>query len=356
MFDIFTKKTCLLVLPAAALIALTGCQEDEAAKAPAPEAIDLTQTEDLFSQPIKPNPLTTDPEAVIVRVNGAEITRGEIMTLMNVAMQQLGGRVPPEQIQQIQGQMYERVKNDLITKKLLDAAVAAANIVVGEEQVAETLESIKARIPEGETLEAALAAQNTTLEELTSNIRKDMATRELLESKTAGIAEATEAEAKEYYDANPNSFERPESVSASHILVKFDPDDTAEIKAEKKADIEKIRTDIIADTVAFEDAAGEHSDCPSSAQGGSLGTFGKGQMVPEFEVAAFTQDIGEIGDVIETQFGYHIVKVSDRTSEGMVDFDEAKEQIVAFLDNQKKQEAVGNYIKSLRDSATIEEM
>ncbi len=356
MFDIFIKKSLLLALPAAALITLTGCQEDEAMKAPAPEAIDLTQTEDLFSQPVKPNPLTTDPEAVLVRVNGEEISRGEIMNLMNVAMQQLGGRVPAEQIQQIQGQMYERIKNDLITKKLLDAAVAAANIVIGKEQVAEAIESIKARIPEGETLETALAAQNTTMEELTTNIKKDMATRELLDSKTEGVAEATEAEAREYYETNPNSFVRSENVSASHILVKFDDGDTKDIKAEKKATIEKIRNDIIAGTVTFEDAATEHSDCPSAAQGGSLGTFGKGQMVREFEVAAFTQDIDEIGDVIETQFGYHIVKVSDRSEEGTVDFDEAKEQIVAFLSNQKKQEAVADYIKSLRDSATIEEM
>ena len=356
MFDIFATKKTLLVLPFAAAILLAGCKEDAEAKAPVPEPVDLSKTEDLFSQPVKPNPLTSDPAAVIVRVNGEDITRGEITKLMDAAMQQLAGRVPPQQMQQIQGRMYEQFKNDLISKKLIDAAVAKANIEVTDEEVAEALENIKERIPEGQTLEAALAAQNSSMEELTTNIKSDMETRKFLESKTEAIADATEAEAKEFYDSNPDNFLKQESATASHILIQFGEDETDESKAEKKAELEKIRGEIIGETTTFEEAAAAHSDCPSSARGGSLGTFGKGQMVPEFEVAAFTQEIGEVGDVIETQFGYHIVKVSNRTEEGTVTFDEAKDQIIGYLTNQKKQQAVQDYIKSLRDGATIEEM
>ncbi|MEA2068479.1 MAG: peptidylprolyl isomerase [Verrucomicrobiota bacterium] len=350
------NKKILLVLPIASMLLLAGCKEDEAASAPAPEPIDLSQTEDLFSEPVKANPLTSDPNAVIVRVNGEDITRGEIIELMNVAMQQLGGRVPPQQMQQIQGQMYEQIKNDLISKKLIDAAVAAANITVSDEELAQTIEQIKTRIPEGQTLEEALASQGTTLVQLTENIKNDMATRQFLETKTADIQEATETEAKEFYDTNPDRFKKPESVAASHILIKFDESDTDEAKVAKKADLEKIRADIIAETITFQDAAATNSHCPSKAQGGSLGTFGKGQMVPEFEVAAFTQEIDEVGDVVETQFGYHIIKVTERTEEGVVPYDEAKEQIMTFLSGQKKQEAVAAFIKSLRDSATIEEI
>ncbi len=356
MFDNFLKKRNMLALPMVAVLMITGCKEDDATAAPAPEPVDLTQTEDLFAQPVQANPLTSDPNAVIVRVNGEDITRGEVLNMMNVAMQQLGGRVPPQQMQQIQGQMYEQIKNDLITKKLLDAAVAKAAVVVSDEDVANTLEQLKTRLPEGQTLETALAAQGTTLAELTENIKTDLATRKFLETKTEGITEATEADAKEFYDTNPDRFQKPESVSASHILVKFDDGDTDEAKAGKKAKLDEIRANIIAGTVTFEDAASASSDCPSKAQGGSLGTFGKGQMVPEFEVAAFTQEIGEVGDVVETQFGYHIIKVSDRTEEGVVGFDEAKEPIIGFLTGQKKQEAVANFLKSLRDSATIEEI
>ncbi len=356
MFENFVNKKIMMVLPVAAALMLTGCKEDEAAKTPAPEPVDLSQTEDLFTEPVKANPLTTDPSAVIVRVNGEDITRGELNQVMAMAMQQLAGRVQPQQMQQVQAQMYEQVKNDLITKKLIDAAVAVANVEITDEEVTTAIEEIKGRIPEGQTLEAALTAQGTTLEELTKNIKNDMATRKFLETKTEGIEDASEEEAKEFYETNPDRFAKPESVAASHILIKFDEGETDEGKAAKKIALEEIRSDIIAEKMTFADSASTNSHCPSKAQGGSLGTFGKGQMVPEFEVAAFTQEIGEIGDIVETQFGYHIIQVTERTEEGVVDYDEAKEQILGFLSGQKKQQAVADYIKSLRDSATIEEI
>ncbi|MEN7972634.1 MAG: peptidylprolyl isomerase [Verrucomicrobiota bacterium] len=361
MFNKFAKTTILMVLPVAAAMVFTGCEDEETSAAPAEEQVDLAQTEDLFSKPMQPNPLTTDPDSVIVRVNGEDITRGEIQEVMEMAMKQFGGQVPPQQLQQMQAQMYQRIKDDLITKKLFDAAVAAANIVISEEELAEAIEEIRGNVPEGQDLEAALAANGTSMEELTENIKEQLATRKLLESKTEGIADATEAEAKEYYDSNMDSFKKPESVSACHILIKLDDSVTneveiAEMKAEKKAQLEKVRADIIAGTSTFEDAATQFSDCPSKAQGGSLGTFGKGQMVPEFEVAAFTQEINEVGDVVETQFGYHIIKVSERQEAGVVSFEEAKEQLIGFLSNQKKQEAVAAFMQSLRDNATIEEI
>jgi peptidyl-prolyl cis-trans isomerase C len=354
MFNKLVKTTFLMVLPVATALMLTGCDEEEIVIEPAAEPVDLAQTEDLFTQPVQPNPLTTDPSAVIVRVNGDEITRGEIQEVLQVTMQQMSRQVPPQQLQQMQAQMYNNVRDQLVTKKLMDAAVAAANITVSEEDLAAAMDEIRASVPPGQELEAALATSGTTLEELTANVKEQLATRQFLESKTEGIAEATEAEAKEFYDTNPDRFQKPEGVTASHILITFDESDTDETKAAKKADLEALRSEIIAETITFQDAAATNSHCPSKAQGGSLGTFGKGQMVPEFEVAAFTQEIDEVGDVIETQFGYHIIKVSDRQEDGVVDFDEAKEQLMTFLSGQKKQEAVAAFIKSLRDAATIE--
>lgn len=356
MFNILISKKSMMVLPVAAALVLSGCEEEEMATTPEPAPVDLTQTEDLFSAPIKPNPLTTDPEAVVVRVNGEDITRGEVNEMMAMAMQRFGGQIPPEQLQAVQGQMYGQIKDELINQKLLAAAVAAADIQIDEAEVTKTIDEIRTSLPEDLTLEAALEKEGQSIEMLQENIREDMAKRQLLESKTADVQDATEEEAKEFYDSNPDQFAKPENVSASHILIKFDETDTDETKAAKKAELEAIRQSIVAETVTFEDAATENSDCPSSAQGGSLGTFGKGRMVPEFEVAAYTQEPGEIGDIIETQFGYHIIKVTDHQEEGTVDFEEAKEQLVVYLTNQKKQQAVLDYIASLRDSATIEEM
>ena len=357
MFDNLVNKKIMMILPVAAALIMTGCkEEEEAASVPAPEPVDLSAPQDLFAEPVQANPLTEDPSQVVVRVNGEDITRGEIQERVNMAMQQVAGRVSPQQIPQIQGRMYEQVKNDLITQKLLDAAIAEADVTIDQAEVDETLESIKGRIPPGQTLEAALASQGTTIDELKADIKQQLTTRQFVESKAEGIADATEEEAREFYDSNPDNFEAQESVAASHILIKTDTATNDVAKAELKTELEQIRADIIAEKITFEEAATQHSGCPSKAQGGSLGTFGKGQMVPEFEIAAFTQEIGEVGDVVETQFGYHIIKVTERSDAGTVPFEEAKEQIIAFLTGQKKQEAVQEYIKGLRDSATIEEI
>ncbi|OUX37253.1 MAG: hypothetical protein CBE26_03840 [Kiritimatiellaceae bacterium TMED266] len=319
-------------------------------------SIDLSKTEDLFSNPLQPNPLTNDPEAVVVKVDGLEIKRGEILELVNLTMQRLGGQVPPQQLPQLQQQMYTRVKNDLINAKLIEGAVIAADIPVDDAAIEAEITTIRESLPEGKTLEELLAVQNNTLDELKADIRNQLASRTLFDQQVANIANATEADAQTFYNENPNNFQTPEQVTASHILVKPAEGADEAAKAASKAELETIRASIIAGETSFAEAAAAHSSCPSSAQGGSLGTFGKGQMVPEFEIAAFTQEIGEVGDIVETQFGYHIIQVSEHTDEGTIAFDEAKTQIIDFLTNQSKQQAIAAYIESLRSKATIEDL
>jgi peptidyl-prolyl cis-trans isomerase C len=353
MFNKLAKTTFLMALAATALL-ITGCDEEEVPPVPEAEQVDLTETEDLFAQPVQPNPLTSDPNEVLVRVNGDEITRGEIQEVMAAAMRQMAGQVPPQQMQQMQAQMYQRIRDELITKKLLDAAMADANVEVTDAELTEAIDQIRGNFPPGQDLETALATAGSSMEALTEDVENQLRTRKFLKSKTDGITEATDAEVREFYDSNPDRFQQEERVTASHILISTTPADSEEAKAEKKAQLEGMRVDIVAGTTSFEDAAMSGSDCPSKAQGGSLPPFGKGQMVPEFELAAFTQEIDEVGDVVETQFGYHIILVSDRTEAGVVDYEEAEEEITLFVSNLKKQEAVTSYITSLHDSATIE--
>jgi len=357
MFDILAQKKFLMVLPLAASILLTACKEEEANAAPEPDSVDIAATEDLFSDPVQPNPLANDPDAVAIRVNGKEITRGEIMEVMNRAMQQFAGRVPPEQLQQLQGRMLEQIKNDLINKTLIDGAVKKADIEVTDEGINEALEQIRGRIPEGQSLEDIIAAQGQTMEQVKEELKSDLRVQKFMEQKTDDVAEATEEEAREFYESNPDRFVIPETADASHILIKFGEEETEESKGVKKAALEKIRADIIAGDITFADAAKEHSDDPGSKDtGGEYTGIERGQMVPEFDAATFTQEIGEIGDIIETQFGYHVIKVSNRTEAGTVPFEEVKEELITALTNQKKQEVISSYIQTLRDSATIEEI
>ncbi len=135
--------------------------------------------------------------------------------------------------------------------------------------------------------------------------------------------------------------------------IKTDPADDEAAKAAKKAQMEEIQKKLAAGA-DFAATATEVSECPSSRQGGDLGSFSRGQMVPEFEEAAFTQPIGEVGPIVETQFGYHIIKVADRKEAGKVPLEEAKETIVSRLQNETGRAAVTVYIDELKANSDIQ--
>ncbi len=143
-------------------------------------------------------------------------------------------------------------------------------------------------------------------------------------------------ELKAYYEENKAQFVRGESVSASHILV--DSEDKAK----------EILADIEAGKVSFEDAARQNSSCPSGQNGGALGEFTKGQMVPEFDKAVFEMTVGEISKPVKTQFGYHIIKLTAKNEASEMSFDEVKGQLTNGLLQEKRQQAYDSKINQLK--------
>ncbi|MDO8301939.1 MAG: peptidylprolyl isomerase [Sedimentisphaerales bacterium] len=179
----------------------------------------------------------------------------------------------------------------------------------------------------------------------------------MVEEQFAGKTDVNDADVKKFYDQNINEFKTPEQVSASHILIgtkSTDPNaDPNKVKAEAKAKAEMILAKLKAPDANFAALAKEYSSCPSAQKGGDLGSFGKGQMVKPFEDTAFALKVGETSGVVETDFGYHIIKVTGHTDANMTSFDAAKPKIIEQLSNQKKGGLAQEYIKSLKDAATI---
>ena len=242
---------------------------------------------------------TTKMSKILATVNGIAITEDEV----NELIAGLGPR----------GQAYnnpegrQAVLGQLIASKLL-LIEARANLY-------ETEPAFKAEL---------------------ARVRENLLISYATDKAVSGVT-VTDEEVKAYYDANKQRFVGEETVNASHILVKTED--------EAKQILDKIK----AGEISFEDAARQYSTCPSGANGGSLGDFGKGQMVPEFEIAAFNMEVGEIKSIpVQTQFGYHLIKLNAKNPAQAIPLSEIAGEIKEAMLSEKRRAAYERKINQLK--------
>lgn len=177
-------------------------------------------------------------------------------------------------------------------------------------------------------------------EEMVEKVKVELASHMAATSIVEGIT-VEDAEEKAFYEGNPDLFAAKAQVSAKHILV--DSEESAKDISEE-----------IAGGLSFEEAAKKHSTCPSKEKGGDLGYFSKGQMVPEFEKAAFEGETGKVIGPVQTQFGYHLILVEDKKEGSVVSFEEVQGQIHQQLVQNKQQEVYETKIKELEAKYGVE--
>jgi peptidyl-prolyl cis-trans isomerase C len=172
------------------------------------------------------------------------------------------------------------------------------------------------------------------------NAKKELLTQFTINKVLSDISVSND-EAVDYYESNKGKFVQEESVRAKHILV-----DTIEEAENIVAEIKG--------GLSFEAAANQYSKCPSKAQGGDLGSFTRGRMVPEFEKAAFELPVGEVSAPIQTQFGYHIIKVEEKQQAAVKAINEVQDQITKELVQQKQNDKYMNLINDLKKKYPVE--
>ena len=186
-----------------------------------------------------------------------------------------------------------------------------------------------------------------------NQIKQGLAIQKLIDNKFAKNISLSDSETKEYYDKNPEQFKLPEQVKASHILIKVDRAAEEPVKKAAMEEMVKIQKRIN-NGEDFAALAREYSQCPSSEKGGDLGFFGRGQMVPPFEKAAFALKPGEVSGIVETEFGYHIIKVTDKRDSMAITYEDVKDKLKNYLKKRKEREEVGKYVAGLRATANVE--
>ena len=282
-----------------------------------------------------------------------EIKKVDVDSMADAMFKAYEASIPSNQVAEAKQSIRQSVLKQLTMQALLKRECDKASIAVTPEE----RDAFFTKMTGGKESVTNVAAQsNMSVDKFQALLSTNLRIEKLLDSKIEKLPAPTEEDAKkrfaEILESNPEAAKVPETVEAAHILVKVD-EATKDEDAKKK--IEDIRAQLIAGT-NFAELAKSSSDCPSKDNGGNLGSFGRGQMVKEFEDAAFAQEIGAIGDVVKSQFGYHVIKVIAKKPASEVKFDDVKAEIMLSLKQQGAKTVRNEFIMGVEKAAQIENL
>lgn len=292
------------------------------------------------------------PADYVAVVNGVKISRQELDRKLDVMKARFSSRGMPVKGKRL-AQLRETILNNLIEKELLYQESQARGIEVDSKQVEEQLANLKGQFKNEEEFQKRIASMNYSEQVLRDQIRENLAIRELIDREVTSKVSVSESEVASYYKKNKKEFEEPEKVHARHILIESGPDASDDEKAKAKEKIQDVQKQL-EEGAEFSEVAKEHSEGPSSKSGGDLGYFSHGQMVEKFDKAAFALEPGEVSDIVETRFGYHLIKVEDKKPASTKSLDEVKTSIKDKLRNEKIMQKLEPYIESLKQKYPVE--
>ena len=281
-------------------------------------------------------------------VNGQEISAEAVnFELDRLVRFYMGHGMTMAEIRQNLPKLEAKALDQAIGAKLLLDQAARLDIPVTEKDIDAEVARVVEQVGGEENYKKALAAQGIAEADFRKELEKGARVNMLVNQACAHVADPTEDEVTAFYEAHKAEYVEPPQVLCQHILVKGSNDAALD-------KIKEIRERIVNDKADFAEEAKKHSDCPSGAQGGSLGWFGRGMMVPEFDKAAFEMKKGEVSGVVTTEFGYHIIYKADERGGGQQTIVDVHDQIKDLLRHEARGKAMDAYVAELREKATIE--
>jgi parvulin-like peptidyl-prolyl isomerase len=252
--------------------------------------------------------------------------------------------------------MEQQILDQLINVQILQGKATEADKAAGKAAAEKRLADVKAKLGTEEAFKRQLTLMGATQDEVLSKWADALTAESVLKRELK--INITDADARKYYDDNPSRFEQPEMVRASHILLGTRDSVTGnDLPEDKKAAKRKQIEDLLKRARAGEDfakLAQEYSEDPGSKDKGGEYKFPRGQMVPEFEAAAFSLKTNQISDVVTTSFGYHIIKLSEKIPARKVEYAKAASDITEGLTQQAMQKQFPDYLAKLKTEAGVE--
>ena len=290
--------------------------------------------------------------AKAAEINGVVITKEQFDKELNIHLDRVS-----KQGRQIAGDQLATLRKDildgLIERELLYQQSQKEGIKVDDKSVDQQLSQIKKRFPSEDAFKTALSNMNLSEEEVKNQIERGLAIRQLIDQQITKKIVISDKDTKAYYDGNQQMFKQPEQVKASHILIKVDGNAAESQKAAARKKIETVQQKVKAGG-DFAQLAKEYSEGPSKSKGGDLGYFRRGQMIKPFEDTAFAMQPNEVSGIVETRFGYHIIKVYDKKPEQTLAYADVKDQLNQRMKQEKVEQEATQYIEQLKKDAKIE--
>ncbi len=289
-----------------------------------------------------------DSGAVILTVNGAPVSAGEVrLAMQNVAAQlQRAGQQADDQ------QLFQAATEQVVSVRLLAQEARRRDIAIAASEVDAIMAQIDQQSGGREAVAASLASSGVTYDTLRTAVEESQLAERLVNAAVRPGVQVSDDEVQAFYANNPQMFQMPEQVRARHILFKIDEDAGDEESGQAKARAEQARQRALAGE-DFDGLARELSEGPSADQGGDLGFFSAGQMVQPFSDVAFSLEPGEVSEVVQTSFGWHVIKVEERRAAGMRQLEEVREPLRNALLERKVNAGVAELVQSLREAADI---
>jgi peptidyl-prolyl cis-trans isomerase C len=297
-------------------------------------------------------PSKTSVDGVAVTVNGVDIMETDI----DADFKKMTAQAPPMYVEKNKEKFRQQVLDRRIAIQLIDEKAKATNTTVSDEDVlAQVKEIVAQQKMTVEQFKKILQDRRVSYDEWEEQVRWGVLLGKLVAAEYGDQLTITDADANNFYTANIRQFEAPEQIRASHILIKpvtdpnVDPNE-AEAKALAKAqDLLKQ----IKEGADFAELAKATGGYPSAPNGGDLGYFSRGRMLPAFDIAAFALKVNEVSDVVQTEAGYHIIKVTDKKEASRKTFEQAREEIIRLLKRRKQTEFFQKYLLKLRAGANV---
>ena len=286
---------------------------------------------------------------IVARVNGMDIKKSAILEELKAAVEINNG--PPLTADQEKASLKKLVDKE-IKKNLISQKASELAIQVTPEHVEKELQSIKAKFDSDLIFEKKLAQKNMSVAQYKEKIKWDLMLGQIVQREMASQIEVAPEEIKAYYEKNPGLFNTEEKVRASVILIKVSPS-AGEIEDRKAREKIGMVLSQIKNSSDFSDEARKHSQDSMGPRGGDLGFFNRKQVLPAFSERAFSLKVGEVSEIFKTNFGYHLLKVTEKQPETHSTLEEAKDKIREILKREKLSKQIEAYSEELKKKADI---